>query len=47
MVSAQLSFFQESPGDDPKRAALEKAVDQVRARFGRNVVKPGTPGVDE
>lgn len=45
-VSAQLSFFQEEAADDPRRAALEKAVDQVRARFGKRSVKPGTPGVD-
>lgn len=42
---AQLSFFQDA-ADDPRHAALEKAVDQVRARFGRGVVKPGTPDVE-
>ena len=43
---AQLSFLTEVAMEDPRLAALDKAVDQVRARFGKRSVKPGTPGVD-
>ncbi|MGN0763842.1 MAG: DNA polymerase IV [Aristaeellaceae bacterium] len=44
-VPAQLSFLTEVAPDDPRRAAVERAVDQVRARFGRTAVSPGTPEV--
>lgn len=44
-VSAQLSFLAEVAVDDPRRSAMERAVDQVRARFGKGSVAPGTPEV--
>lgn len=44
--SAQLSFLDEVAADDPRQARLEATVDQLRARFGRSSVKPGTPPVD-
>ena len=44
-VPAQLSFLTEVAPDDPRRAAVERAVDQVRARFGHSAVTPGTPEI--
>ena len=41
-AAAQLSFLQEVPSDDPRQARLERAVDDVRRRFGRSVIAPGT-----
>jgi len=40
---AQLSFLTEVTPDDPKQARLEQAVDEVRRRFGKGVIRPGTP----
>ncbi len=45
--SAQLSFFEEVQPDDPRQAALEKAVDGVRRRFGKGVISPGTEKISE
>ncbi len=39
---AQLSFLSEVAPDDPRQARIEQAVDQVRSRFGKGAVKPGT-----
>ena len=41
--AAQTSFLTETAPDDPRLAALDKAVDQVRSRFGKRAVRPGTP----
>ena len=42
---AQLSLLEEVQPDDPRQAALEAAVDQLRSRFGKRSIKPGTPDV--
>lgn len=42
-IPAQLSFLTEVTPDDPKQARMEQAVDSVRRRFGKNVIRPGTP----
>lgn len=44
-IPAQLSFLDPVTPDDPRQARLEAAVDQVRARFGKSSIKPGTPEV--
>ncbi len=41
-VPAQLSFLCEVQPDDPRQAALERAVDGVRARFGKRSIAPAT-----
>ncbi len=41
-IPAQLSFLSEIQPDDPRQAALERAVDGVRARFGKRAIAPGT-----
>ena len=41
-VPAQLSFLTEVAPDDPRQAALERAVDGVRQRFGKQAISPGT-----
>lgn len=46
-MMAQLSFFSAPAEDDPRHTALEKAVDQLRARYGRKSLKPGTPDIDQ
>lgn len=43
---AQLSFLEEVVPDDPRQARLEAAVDSLRARFGRQAVKPATPEIE-
>ncbi len=37
-VPQQLSLFDLAPPEDPRRSAIEKAVDGVRSRFGKNVI---------
>ena len=37
-VPAQLSFLEEVKGDDPKQERIERAIDDVRRRFGRGSV---------
>ena len=44
-VPAQLSFLTEVAPDDPRRARMEEAVDEVRRRFGKSVIRPGTPEI--
>ena len=43
---AQLSFLAEVKPDDPRQAKLEQAVDDVRKRFGKSVISPGTIQVE-
>ena len=43
---AQLSFLAEVKPDDPRQAKLEQAVDDVRKRFGKSVISPGTIKVE-
>ena len=45
-IPAQLSFLADVKPDDPRQAALERAVDGVRQRFGRDVIAPGTERVE-
>lgn len=45
--SAQLSFLSDVQTDDPRQAQLEKAVDQVRARFGRAAIRPASLGRED
>ena len=40
--TAQLSFLDSVAPDDPRQAKFEQAVDAVRRRFGKNVLRPGT-----
>ena len=40
--TAQLSFLTQITPDDPRQASFEQAVDEVRRRFGKSVIKPGT-----
>ena len=42
---AQLSFLDEVKPDDPRRVTLEKTIDQVRSRFGRDAVHRATPKI--
>ncbi len=42
---AQLSFLTEVAPDDPKQARFEQAVDDVRRRFGKESIRPGTPEI--
>lgn len=42
---AQLSFLDEVKPDDPRRVTLERTIDQVRSRFGKNSVHPATPRI--
>ena len=44
-AGAQLALFS-GPGSDPKRAALDEAVDLLNKRLGRNTVKYGAMGTD-
>lgn len=41
--TAQLSFLSDVKPDDPRRARMEQAVDDVRKRFGKGAIAPGTP----
>ncbi len=41
--TAQLSFLTDVQPDDPRRARVEQAVDDVRRRFGKSAITPGTP----
>lgn len=41
--TAQLSFLSDVQPDDPRRARVEQAVDDVRRRFGKSAITPGTP----
>ncbi|MBQ7850138.1 MAG: DNA polymerase IV [Clostridia bacterium] len=41
-VPVQTSFLTEVVPDDPKQARLEHAVDDLRKRFGKAALKPGT-----
>ncbi len=43
---AQLSFFENLQPDDPRQARIEQAVDDVRRRFGKKIISPGTPKVE-
>ncbi len=45
-VAAQLSFLAPVAADDPRQVSLEMAVDRVRARFGQEIVRPGTEKVE-
>lgn len=40
--TAQLSFLADIQPDDPRRARMEQAVDDVRKRFGKGAIGPGT-----
>ena len=40
--TAQLSFLTEVKPDDPRQARIEQAVDDVRRRFGKGIIAPGT-----
>ena len=40
-VNAQLSFLEEVAPDDPRQLRLEKAIDQVRERYGQGIVETG------
>ena len=40
-VNAQLSFLEEVAPDDPRQLRLEKAIDQVRERYGQRIVETG------
>ena len=44
-IPAQLSFLTEVAPDNPKQLAIEQAIDGVRKRFGKAVIKPGTPDI--
>ncbi|MGN0754053.1 MAG: DNA polymerase IV [Aristaeellaceae bacterium] len=44
--TAQLSFLTEVKPDDPRQARLEQAVDDVRRRFGKGIIAPGTQKVE-
>lgn len=44
-VPAQLSFLDPVAPDDPKQARLEQAIDDVRRRFGKAAIRPGTPEI--
>ena len=41
-IPAQLSLLEEVAPDDPRQSRLERAVDDVRRRFGKDVISPGT-----
>ena len=45
-AAAQLSFLAEMQPDDPRQTRIEQAMDDVRRRFGRNAISPGTPKVE-
>ncbi len=45
-ASAQLSFFEDVQPDDPRQARIEQAVDDVRRRFGKKIISPGTQKVE-
>ena len=40
--SAQMSFLTEVAPDDPRQSRLEHAVDDLRKRFGKSALQPGT-----
>ena len=42
---AQLSLFQESTGDDPRRLQLEKVIDGLQDRFGSHTIARGRSAV--
>ena len=42
----QLSFLEETPADDPRQARIEQAVDEVRKKFGKQIISPATPKVE-
>lgn len=44
--TAQLSFLTEIKPDDPRQARIEQAVDDVRRRFGKGIIAPGTQKVE-
>ena len=44
--TAQLSFLTEVKPDDPRQARIEQAVDDVRRRFGKGIIAPGTQKVE-
>lgn len=44
--AAQLSFLADVRPDDPRQARIEQAIDDVRQRFGRGAVSPGTQKVE-
>lgn len=44
-TQAQLSLFDEVKPDDPRRLSLEKTIDRVRGRFGRESISPATPKI--
>lgn len=44
-VPAQLSFLEEVTPDDPRQARIEQAIDDVRRRFGKAAIRPGTPEI--
>lgn len=46
-VQSQVSLFEEAAVDDPRQAAVEKAMDDVRRRFGKDVISPGTPSIHD
>ena len=39
----QLSLFEEDLHDDPRQARIEQAVDEVRKKFGKQIISPATP----
>ncbi len=44
--AAQLSFLTEVQPDDPRQRRIEQAVDNVRRRFGKAIIAPGTQKVE-
>ena len=44
--TTQLSFFDDMQPNDPRQLRLEQAVDEVRKRYGRSIISPGTPKVE-
>lgn len=44
--TAQMSFLTEVKPDDPRQARIEQAVDDVRRRFGKGIIAPGTQKVE-
>ena len=42
----QLSFFEEPSTDDLRQARLEQAMDEVRRKYGKQIISPATPKVE-
>ena len=44
--TVQMSFFADSQPDDPRQSKIERAIDGVRKRFGKDAIGPGTERIE-